>query len=193
MPAGASSDARAGAIEDADAEVGRQEARGDAARRQAPQDRQVAQRVIEGAGRAGEHQLAGAAAQRLVHGQLAVRDVLAHRVADELDAACLRERRATRRPASRSRRPQRPGVTPRPVRNRAPPSAASRRSAAAGEGTVPAGVARTSPSRNDDGAAGAARLTRARHRAVRRRRERRVVGPAAAATADDGDDAVGTR
>ena len=47
---------------DGDAQAGSHQARGDAARRQAPQDREMAERVVESAGRAGEQDLAGAAA-----------------------------------------------------------------------------------------------------------------------------------
>ena len=42
--------------------------------------------MVERAGGAGEQHLAGPAAQRLIHGELAVGDVLAHRVTQELDA-----------------------------------------------------------------------------------------------------------
>jgi hypothetical protein len=54
--------------------------------RQAPEYRQVTERVVERAGGAGEQHLAGSAAQRLFHGELAVGDILAHRVTQELDA-----------------------------------------------------------------------------------------------------------
>ena len=70
-------------------EVRRRKARGHAARRQASQDREVAERVVERTGGPGEHHFAGAATQRLVHGELAVGDVLAHRVADQLHAVVL--------------------------------------------------------------------------------------------------------
>ncbi len=42
--------------------------------------------VVERPGGAGEEELAGAAAQRLIHGELTVRHVLTHGMAQELDA-----------------------------------------------------------------------------------------------------------
>ena len=46
----------------------------------------MAEGVIEGAEGAGEHQLAGAAAERFVHGQFTVGHILAHRVGHDVHA-----------------------------------------------------------------------------------------------------------
>ena len=86
MPGGASRRASVRRREHARRQARRRQARGDAARREAPQDGQMAEGVVEGAEGAGEHELVGAAAQRLVDGHLSVGAVLAHRVADQLDA-----------------------------------------------------------------------------------------------------------
>ena len=75
-------------------EVGRHKARGDAARRQAPEDGEVSERVVERAGGPGEHHFTGAAAQRLVDRELAVGHILAHRVAHEFDSGGLQGRGA---------------------------------------------------------------------------------------------------
>ena len=144
--AAASSATSAGATQDARPQsCGETRRAGDAARRQAPQDGQVAERVVEGAEGAGEHQLAGAAAQRLVHGQLAVGLVLAHRVADQLDAGRPRRSRVGRRQrvevadhdvgrdarrragSGRRRRRRRPGRPPRPRRGSTPAPRSRRR------------------------------------------------------------------
>ena len=101
----------------------------------------MAERVVERAGRAGEHQLAGAPAQRLLDGELAVGDVLAHRVADELDPLA-RQSGGRCSSSSESKSPTTAwGTRPSRARKAAPPSAASRMSARAATSPVPGGVA----------------------------------------------------
>ena len=150
VPGAASSAASAGAASTRDREVRRRQARGDAARRQAPQDGEVAEGVVEGAEGAGEHQLAGAAAQRLVHGQLAVGLVLADRVAS-------RSRRR-RPPAARGRCRQRVEVADDDVRPQ------SLLQAETGRRRRP-----RPPGRRRRPAAGSSRRPRTRRRGTRRR------------------------
>ena len=100
----------------------------------------MAELVIEGAEGAGEHDLAGAGAHRLVDRELAVRLVLAHRVADDARAARARVVDGLRR--------QRVEVAHQDVghdagggeKRAAPPSAATTSPAASGQRAVEPGV-----------------------------------------------------